>query len=388
MNTTLPSFEFVVVGGGIAGVAVASELAAHGRVLLIEREASLAYHTTGRSAAISMESYGNELIRQLTGASRAFFHEPDPAFTSEPLWAPRGALIVGDELNLAKLRQRHAAVRRQVPQAEWLEGAELRRHLPFLGPQWVAGILEPSAFDLDVHAIHSAFRRRLRQLGGQVRAGTELLAAHQDGGGWSLQLSDGSHVAAGSIVNAAGAWADELARRCGVRPLGLRPLLRTVVVVDPECEVSGCPYLGTVDEQLFIKPEVGRLLVSPCDETPSEPCDALPDELGVAIAMERLLRATQLRPRRVLNRWAGLRVFVPDRSPVIGVDPEKDGFVWCAALGGYGIQTAPAVARLCAALTRGAALHAELQGLDPKQTSPVRLHARSRECLLAVADLH
>ncbi|WUR11029.1 FAD-binding oxidoreductase [[Empedobacter] haloabium] len=381
------SVDFLVVGGGIAGVAVASELARHGSVLVLERERSLAYHTTGRSAAISMESYGNALIRRLTCASRGFFEQPPADLTSDPLSAPRGALILGDEAHWGKLQARYAAVKQHVPSAAWVERRDIAELAPFMGQQWIAGIHEPSAFDLDVHAIHSAFLRGLRLRGGLVRTDAEIAAAERRGGAWDVQLADGSRIAAGTIVNAAGAWADDVARRCGATPLGIQPLLRTVVVVDPERDVTHCPYIGTVDEQLFIKPDVGRLMVSPCDETPAEPHDALPDELGVAIAMDRLESATTLRPKRILNRWAGLRVFVPDRSPVVGADAGVDGFVWCAALGGYGIQTAPAMARLCAALATGAGVPADLAGIDAADVAPGRVAGIAARHLTAVAEL-
>lgn len=381
------SVDFLVVGGGIAGIAVASELARHGSVLVLERERSLAYHTTGRSAAISMESYGNALIRRLTCASRAFFEAPPSELTGDALSAPRGALILGDEAHWGKLQARYAAVKQHVPSASWVERRDVAELAPFMGQQWIAGIYEPSAFDLDVHAIHSAFLRGLRLRGGQVRTDTEVVTAQRRGGAWDVQLADGSRIAAGTVVNAAGAWADDVARRCGATPLGIQPLLRTVVVVDPERDVTHCPYIGTVDEQLFIKPDVGRLMVSPCDETPAEPHDALPDELGVAIAMDRLESATTLRPKRIMNRWAGLRVFVPDRSPIVGPDAGADGFVWCAALGGYGIQTAPAMARLCAALATGAGVPADLAGIEVADVAPGRVAGLAAQHLTAVAEL-
>jgi D-arginine dehydrogenase len=384
----MKTVDFLVVGGGIAGVAVASELALHGSVLVLERERSLAYHTTGRSAAISMESYGNALIRQLTCASRGFFENPPPELTSEALSSPRGALILGDEQHWDKLQARYGAVKQHVPSARWADRREIAAMVPFLEQKWVAGIHEPSAFDLDVHAIHSAFLRATRLRGGLVRTEAEILAADRQGGAWHVRLADGALVSAGTIVNAAGAWADVVAQRCGATPLGIKPLLRTVVVVDPECEVSRCPYIGTVDEQLFIKPDVGRLMVSPCDETPSDPCDALPEELGVAIAMDRLESATTLRPKRILNRWAGLRVFVPDRTPLLGADPADDSFIWCAALGGYGIQTAPAMARLCAALAIGAAPPADLAGIQAADLAPGRVPGMANKQVTAVAELH
>jgi D-arginine dehydrogenase len=384
----MKTVDFLVVGGGIAGVAVASELALHGSVLVLERERSLAYHTTGRSAAISMESYGNALIRQLTCASRGFFENPPPELTSEALSSPRGALILGEEQHWDKLQARYGAVKQHVPSACWVDRREIAAMVPFLEQKWVAGIHEPSAFDLDVHAIHSAFLRATRLRGGLVRTEAEILAADRQGGAWHVRLADGALVSAGTIVNAAGAWADLVAQRCGATPLGIKPLLRTVVVVDPECEVARCPYIGTVDEQLFIKPDVGRLMVSPCDETPSDPCDALPEELGVAIAMDRLESATRLRPKRILNRWAGLRVFVPDRTPLLGADPADDSFIWCAALGGYGIQTAPAMARLCAALAIGAAPPADLAGIQAADLAPGRVPGMADKQVTAVAELH
>jgi D-arginine dehydrogenase len=379
--------DFLVVGGGMAGVACAAELASHGSVLLLERESSLAYHTTGRSAAISMESYGNTLIRQLTCASRSFFEHPPVDVTDEALISPRGALIVADEANFIKLKTRYQSVVQQVPSAAWMDQRELQTMVPFLGSQWVAGIYESSAFDLDVHAIHTAFVRQLRQRGGQIHTEREIVSAKRQDGQWEVRLSDGSTLWCLHIINAAGAWADEVAQRCGSKALGIQALQRTVVVVNPGCDVSHIPYVGTVDEQIFMKPDVGRLMVSPCDETPSVPCDTLPDELGVAIAMDRLEQATTLRPQRVLNRWAGLRVFVPDRSPLIGPDPHQPGLHWCAALGGYGIQTAPAVGALCAAQVTGTALSAEMAQLPVKLAAPERTFSANQSAVVPVADL-
>lgn len=381
-------FDFLVVGGGIAGVAIGAELALHGSVLLIERETSLSYHTTGRSAAILMESYGNAIIRQLTCASRQFFENPPTELSADALSSPRGALIVSDYANYAKLKSRYEAVVQAVPTAQWLDPKDIAQMAPFLSDQWIAGIYEPSAVDLDVHALHSAFVRGIRSRAGVVRTSSEIAQAEYVGSAWTVKLVEGDSVRAGTIINAAGAWADVVAERCGVPRLGLQPLLRTVVVIDPEQDLSYCPYLGTVDEQIFMKPDVGRLMVSPCDETPSAPCDALPDELGIAIAMDRLLGATSLHPKRVLNRWAGLRVFTPDRSPVVGVDPAQESFIWYAALGGYGIQTAPALARLCAALARHEALPSDLSGVNIAAISPLRVLGNSCAELAQVANLN
>jgi D-arginine dehydrogenase len=381
------NFDFLVVGGGIAGVSVASELARTGSVMVLERESSLAYHTTGRSAAISMESYGNALIRQLTCASRDFFQNPPSDLTDHELISPRGALIITDQEHWQKAQTRFQAVVQHVPSAQWLDQKQVAEMVPFLQDKWVGGIYEPSAFDLDVHAIHTAFLRGVRKRGGMVQTNGEVLSAIRQGSVWEVRLSNGESLQAGVIVNAAGAWADEVAARCGATTIGIQPLLRTVVVVDPECDVASTPYIGTVDEQFFIKPDVGRLMVSPCDETRSEPHDALPDELGVAIAMDRLENGTNLRPKRVMNRWAGLRVFVPDRSPLIGADPGVDSFIWCAALGGYGIQTAPAVARLCAALASGQPVPNDLGIPNTNEVAPARMLNTVPEQIVAVAEL-
>jgi D-arginine dehydrogenase len=227
----------------------------------------------------------------------------------------------------------------------------------------------------------------LRQRGGQIHTEREIVSAKRQDGQWEVRLSDGSTLWCLHIINAAGAWADEVAQRCGSKALDIQALQRTVVVVNPGCDVSHIPYVGTVDEQIFMKPDVGRLMVSPCDETPSVPCDTLPDELGVAIAMDRLEQATTLRPQRVLNRWAGLRVFVPDRSPLIGPDPHQPGLHWCAALGGYGIQTAPAVGALCAAQVTGTALSAEMAQLPVKLAAPERTFSANQTAVVPVADL-
>lgn len=381
-------YDFLVIGGGIAGVAVASELALHGTVCILERENTLAYHTTGRSAAILMESYGNALIRTLTCASRSFFENPLQHLSDEPLCSSRGALIVSDEAHLDKLNARYHAVSEHVPSAEMLDQASVIEQVPFLTPgKWVAGIYEPNAIDLDVHAIHSAFVKSIRLLNGEIRTQAEIVAAHYRGSMWRVTLDNGEMLEATLIVNAAGAWADPVAAACGASTLGVRPLSRTVVVIDPAQDVSHCPYLGTVDEQFFIKPDVGRLMVSPCDEIPTEPCDALPGEIDVAITMDRLESATTLRPKRILNRWAGLRVFVPDRSPVVGADPIIDSFFWYAALGGYGIQTAPALARLCASLALGLGIPPALKDVLAADAAPTRLLRSGTDKIISVAEL-
>ncbi|EJM09933.1 glycine/D-amino acid oxidase, deaminating [Pseudomonas sp. GM18] len=386
-------YDFIVVGGGIAGVSAAYELAAHGSVCLLEREQQLAYHTTGRSAAISMESYGNQQIRSLTCASRSFFENPPKGLAEHPLWAPRGALIVAQAARVDKLAARFTAVLGQVPTAQFLDEKQVLELVPYLAEgAWSAGIFEPSAFDLDVHGLHSAYLGGLRARGGVVKREAEVQRGQYRAGHWTLHTQDGQHLEAAIVVNAAGAWADEFAERCGLPKVGVRPLRRTVLAVDPQCDVHRTPYLGTVDEDIFIKPEAGRLIVSPCDESPSLPCDALPDELDLAITMDRLQSTTRLRPRSIINKWAGLRTFVADRSPVLGQDPLQECFIWLAALGGYGIQAAPAIARLCSHAALGSAMPSDLAALhlNYQHFSPARCRDEEFSALAVrqVADLH
>lgn len=386
-------YDFIVVGGGIAGVSVAYELAAHGRVCLLEREHQLAYHTTGRSAAISMESYGNQQIRSLTCASRSFFEKPPQGLAEHPLWAPRGALIVAGESRVSQLAKRFDAVVQQVPSAHLLDAKDVLELVPYLAPErWSAGIYEASAYDLDVHGIHGAYLSGLRTRGATVSREADVMQGEYCSGCWHLRTRDGKTLKAPVIINAAGAWADEFAARCGVAAVGVKALRRTVVAIDPHCDVHHTPYLGTVDEDIFIKPEAGRLIVSPCDENLSAPCDAQPDELDVAITMDRIETATRLRPRAIVNKWAGLRTFVADRTPVLGADVRHEGFIWLAALGGYGIQAAPAIARLCCHAATDQEMPADLaaMGLAYKQFSPerCRLNEFSARKVQRVAELH
>jgi D-arginine dehydrogenase len=351
---TVESVDFLIIGGGITGAAAACELAKHGTVVLAERETQLAYHTTGRSAAISMESYGNSAIRALTVWSTPILKNDNFEFSDHPVWAPRGALILADTNTEAKLDQRIGHVQALVPSARKVDQYEILSLAPYLrNDRWTAGIYEPNAFDLDVHAIHSSYVRGLTSRNGRILRRKELLKANYANGGWTAHFQDGTVLRCQCLVNAAGAWADDVAGRSGVATCGVLPLRRTVVLVDPGAQIPHSPYVGTVDEQIFIKPDTTGMMISPCDEALSEPCDTAPEEIDIAIAIDRFLEGTAFTHTRIVAKWAGLRTFLPDRTPVIGADPTNPNFVWFAAVGGYGIQTAPAMARLCAA----AALH-------------------------------
>lgn len=358
------TFDFLVVGGGMGGASAAYELAREGTVAVLEREEHLGAHSTGRSAAILMETYGNAPVRALTTASRRFYEAPPDGFSEEPLVSRRGALVLSGPEELGRLRALHHAVRPLVPSVQWLgDPRDLDRLVPCLAPgRWVAGLLEPRAVDIDVHAALQGYVRGLRSRGGEVVTGAEVHALRRVGGAWLVSTAAGT-FAARVVVNAAGAWADRVGALAGARPIGLVPKRRTAVNVDAPGDPSAWPFVIDVEEQVYFKPDARRLLVSPCDETPVAPCDAAPDGYDVAVAIDRLERMTTLRVSHVPHRWAGLRSFVADRTPVVGPDPEVDGLVWLAAQGGYGIQTAPALARLCRALALGEGVPADLAAL-------------------------
>jgi D-arginine dehydrogenase len=321
-----------------------------------------------------METYGNGPVRALTSGSRGFYESPPPGFTEEPLTARRGALFLSDAANLEELRRLHASVRTLVPTVRWVAGPELAALVPCLAPErWVAGLFEPGAVDLDVHEILQGFARGLRGRGGAVVLDAEVLGLARDGGLWTATTPAG-RFSAPVLVNAAGAWADQVGRLAGARPIGLTPLRRTVITIDAPGDVSGWPFVSEMEERFYFKPDARRLLVSPCDETPAEPGNAAPDDYDVAVAVDELERATTLRVASVAHRWAGLRSFVEDRTPVVGPDPEVEGLVWLAAQGGYGIQTAPALARLCRALALGEGVPPDLAafGLDAATLLPRR----------------
>ena len=362
-------FDVLVIGGGMGGASAGYELSRDGRVAVLEKEDHLAVHSTGRSAAILMETYGNAAIRALTRASRAFLEAPPAGFTEEPLQTPRGTLVVGEPGDVAGLKDRLAEIEGRVPGVAWLEGDELSRLVPCLLPgRWAGALHEPGAVDLDVNELLQGFVRGLRARGGAVRTGAEVLGLAREGGLWTVTTAAGTFQAP-LLVNAAGAWADAVGRLAGARPIGLVPMRRTAITFDAALDPSPWPFVIDAQETFYFKPESRRLLVSPCDETPVEPCNAAPDDYDVAVAVDLLQRATTLEVRHIASRWAGLRSFVADRTPVVGPDPEVEGLVWLAAQGGYGIQTAPALARLCRALTLGQGVPADLAALGLEEAA-------------------
>ena len=368
--------DFLIVGAGMAGASAGYELAAHGRTVILEREEQPGYHSTGRSAAMYIESYGNAPVRAITAAGRAFFLAPPAGFTASPLLSPRGVLLVARKDQLAALEAEYEAVSRDTPGIKRLGKAETLALFPLLRPDYTAaGLLDPDAMDMDVHAIHQGFLKGLRARGGKVVTSAEVLSGERKSGLWQVRTPAGD-FAAPVLIDAAGAWADALARRLGVRPVGLVPKRRTAFIFDAPSGVDAgrWPLAGDVGEQFYLKPEAGKFLGSPADETPVEPQDIQPEELDVAIAADRIQQAVDIAITRIQRRWAGLRSFVADKTPVVGFAPDAAGFFWLAGQGGYGIQTSPAMGRIASALARGAALPADIadRGVTAAQLAPGR----------------
>ena len=369
--------EFLVIGAGIAGASAACALAEHGSVIVVERETSAGYHTTGRSAAQFLESYGNLSTRCLTRGGRPFFEAPPGGFTETPLLAPRAAMFFAREDQLDALHALHATVGALTPEVTLIDAKEVCELVPAMRADRVAGAMfEPDSMDIDVNALHQGFLRGARRRGVRIVLDAELESLEHRNGRWEARTRNGAWEAR-AIVNAAGAWCDEVARLAGATPVGLVPKRRTVFTFDPPAD-SGSdawPLAIDVDEELFFKPDAGRLMCSPADETPSPACDAQPEDLDIAIAIDRLGKATTLKVSRIVSRWAGLRSFVRDHSLVIGPDAELEDFYWVAGQGGYGIQTSPAVARTIAALATGGDVPADLRALGLKRSDiePARL---------------
>ncbi len=369
------SADFLVIGAGIAGASVAAELATDQSVLLLEAESQPGFHATGRSAALFIEMYGNRVIRALTRASRSALFEPPADFTEAPLTRQRGGLYVASDGQQGRL-DAFAEQEDVRPFARKLDAAAALALCPILRPDYVvAGLLDPIAADIDAHALHYGYLRQFRRRRGTLLTTRRVDAVSRTNGRWRVQAGDARFDAA-IIINAAGAWSDLVAGLAGAAPLGLDPLRRTALLVDPPPgqAIESWPMVIDIDEQFYFKPDAGRLLLSPADETPSVPCDAQPEEWDIALAVDRVSAAAGIAVRSVRRAWAGLRTFAPDRSPVVGFDPLVPGFFWLAGQGGYGLQTAPAMARVAAALACGRPIPADIAdfGVEAASLSPAR----------------
>ncbi|WP_375173955.1 NAD(P)/FAD-dependent oxidoreductase [Pseudooceanicola sp.] len=373
--TQSAAFDIAVLGAGMAGVSAAAEMAPFARVLLIEGESQPGYHATGRSAAILAQTYGNDVVRALTRASSPFLTAPPEGFSDAPLLTPRGLIRIARADQVEALRAMFDDLE-DTGFLEWVDAADIERLVPLLRPGYAAGgFLNAEAQDLDVHALLQGYLRRFRARGGTLVCNAPVQGLERDGAGWTIRAGGETYLA-GQVVNATGAWADQTAEMAGGAGIGLQPLRRSALTFRPpsDVDVAAMPMVVDAAEEFYVKPEAGKLMASPANETPSDPCDSRPEEIEVAVAIDRVLKAFALDVKRIEAQWSGLRTFSPDRAPICGHDAELDGFFWLAAQGGYGIQTAPALARLTAHLVAGAPLDEELTktGLSPDRLSPQR----------------
>ena len=368
--------DFLVIGAGMAGASAAYELSRTGKVVIIERESQPGYHTTGRSAALFVETYGNAVIRAINRASRSFLDTPPDGFCDGTILTPRGTMFVATEETLPNLRAEFEEVRQLTETARLIDAEDVHRLFPALNRDLiVAGLHSPEDMDIDVSALHWGYLRGARSRGAVLVGDADLNSIEREGDAWRAKTRAGEFVAP-VVINAAGAWADEVGAMAGAKPIGLVPKRRTAFTFDPPADrdMRHLPGVIAADESWFLKPEAGHLLGSPADETPSVPCDAQPEELDLAIAIDRIETHTTVKVGRLVSKRAGLRSFVADKSPVVGPEPGLEGFCWCAGQGGYGIQTAPGMGRLTAALATGAGFPADLSalGLSASDLAPYR----------------
>lgn len=369
--------DYLIIGAGIAGASTGYFLASHGKTLLLEREAQPGYHATGRSAALYTVAYGTPQVRALTAASRTFYDAPPTGFTDHPLLSPRGELVVDFSGDAAELQRQYEQAREHVSEARLLSADEACAMVPVLRRELVHGALfDPSAADIDSAALHQSYLHGIRQQGGEIHCNREVLGISRDGNGWQVECA-GQHYRTRVLINAAGAWCDEIARLAGLPGIGLQPKRRAAFTfhVADGIDCHAWPALVSLDESFYFKPDAGLLLGSPANADPVEPHDVQPEELDIALGIHQIEEHTSLQIRRPAHTWAGLRSFVADGDLVGGFDTQAENFFWVAAQGGYGIQTSAAMGQACAALLRRQPLPQPLleAGLSEAMLSPARL---------------
>lgn len=364
----MSDFEVIIVGGGIAGASLGAEIAGKRRTLIIEAEDQCGFHSTGRSAAFYLESYGGSVVARLTAASRVFLDSPPPAFAEKGFLRGRGDL----HISRGELPELPPAVETRI-----VERKELEQLVPGILPAWRRALFEPGCADIDVAGLHAAYLRQFRRAGGDLRTNARLQSAKLSGSRWDIRLEDGTELKTQIIVNAAGAWADGVAKSCGTAVLGIEPKRRTMVQLRVgQAGLRDLPLIDDAKGTFYFKGEGDRTVwLSPHDEIPTGPCDAAPEEIDIATAIDRFQTVVDWPVERVERSWAGLRSFAPDRLPVYGFDPAVPGFFWCAGQGGFGIQTSPAAAKLAAALLLDEEPEPMVAAIDPATFSPWRFRS-------------
>jgi D-arginine dehydrogenase len=369
------SADILVIGGGIAGLSAAAALAKHALVAVIEAEEQVGFHSSGRSATMLHYALGDRLVRALTQASRAFFDDPPAEFSEVPLRRQMPVLVHAreDEREALDALETELSL---FAELERLDARGVHELCPLLKDDAFYGIADRNGIRLDPHALLQANLRQLRSRGGALHVGARIASVERAGGTWTVTSEKSERFTAPVIVNAAGSWADQVAKLAGVRPLGLEPKRRTIITFDgpPGTIIDGLPFAKTVGDELYFAPESGRLFASPMDEVPSEPCDAQPDELEAALAAYRMEERTIVKVERIHSRWAGLRTFTPDRHPAAGFAPDAEGFFWLVGQGGFGLQTSPAMAAIVASLIAGdrwPLVDVAAEDLDPGRFVPM-----------------
>lgn len=369
------TFDIAVIGAGIAGASVATELAPYAQVVLLEQEATPGYHTTGRSAAIYSPIYGPQPIRALTRASLKFYMSPPEGFCDHDLLRPINAAFIAREDQAESL----AAMEVELSDAstvQRIDATEIRAHAPLLRDGYAVGaMLDSGSSEIDVAALHQGYLRQFRANGGTLLTRAGVTALRRDGDLWQIATPQGQ-IAARTLVNAAGAWADQIGAMAGAETIGLVPKRRTALMIEAPAgiDVDALPLIIDADEEFYLKPDAGKLLISPANEDPEPPCDVQPDEMDIAICIDRIERAFDVQVRRIDSKWAGLRSFVADKSPVAGFSDQVPGFYWLAGQGGYGIQSAPGLSRFAAAEILGQPIPADIlaERFDPSTVRPGR----------------
>lgn len=369
--------DYLIIGGGIAGASTGYFLAGHGKTIVLEREAQPGYHSTGRSAALYTVAYGTPQVRALTAASRAFYDAPPAGFCDHPLLTPRGELVVDFSGDAAELQRQFEQARQQVAEARLLSAEQACAMVPVLRRERVRGALyDPSAADIDTAALHQGYLRGIRQQGGEIHCDREVLAISRSAAGWQVDCA-GQRYSATLLINAAGAWCDQIAQLAGLPGIGLQPKRRAAFTFQAGegIDCQNWPALVSLDESFYFKPDAGLLLGSPANADPVAAHDVQPEELDIALGIHQIETHTSLQIRRPEHTWAGLRSFVADGDLVGGFDAQAAGFFWVAAQGGYGIQTSAAMGQACAALIRKQPLPEQLiaAGLTAAMLSPQRL---------------
>jgi D-arginine dehydrogenase len=348
--------DILIIGAGIAGISAAAALANHARVTVLEAEEQIGFHSSGRSATMLHYALGDHLVRALTLASRPFFDDPPEHFTEVPLGRRTPVLVHGREDEREAIEKLHADIS-QFAEIQQLDAAGVHALCPLLREDALHGVADMNAIHLDPHALLQGNLRQLKSRAGELHTDARISKIERDGAAWTVSSESGERFSAPILINAAGSWADQVATFAGVQTLGLEPKRRTIITFDAPAgtQVERIPFTKTVHDELYFGPEGGRLLASPMDEVPSDPCDAQPDEYEVALAAYRMEQRTTVEVRQIHSKWAGLRTFTQDRHPAVGFAADAEGFFWLAGQGGFGLQTSPAIAGTVESLIAGTA---------------------------------